>query len=153
MTFGGAGASTNLPSIILNNLTMNRANGISLGGGVTVSNTLTLTSGKIVAGANQFNLGPGAAVSGGGGSSYVNGAVQKFFNNGNGQSITLPIGDVSTYTPVALAAVNVTTPGSVTATTTPGEHPNIATSTLDSAQDVNRYWTLTPSGIVVSTYN
>src|SRR2546427_7522456 len=39
-------------SITLSNLTMNRANGISLGGGVTVSNTLTLTSGKIVAGAN-----------------------------------------------------------------------------------------------------
>src|SRR2546430_12103240 len=45
ITCGGAGASTTLPSVTLNNLTINRANGINLGGDVTVGGTLTLTAG------------------------------------------------------------------------------------------------------------
>jgi hypothetical protein len=47
ITFGGAGASTALPAVTLNDLTINRANGISLGGNVTAGGILALTSGDI----------------------------------------------------------------------------------------------------------
>jgi hypothetical protein len=47
ITFGGAGTSTALPAVTLNALTINRANGISLGGNVTVGGTLALNSGDI----------------------------------------------------------------------------------------------------------
>lgn len=56
IVFGGTSATTILPSIILNNLTLNRANGISLGGDVSVGGTLTLTSGSLTIGANVLTI-------------------------------------------------------------------------------------------------
>ena len=54
ISFGGSGASTTLPAVSggLNTLTINRANGIALGGAVSVSGTLNLTSGTLTNGAN-----------------------------------------------------------------------------------------------------
>ncbi len=54
--FGGVGANTILPSVVLNNLAINRSNGITLNGDVTVGNTLTLSSGTLIIAANTFTL-------------------------------------------------------------------------------------------------
>ncbi len=43
ITYGGSGASTGLPSVSLNNLTVSRTSGITLSGAVTVTGTLSLT--------------------------------------------------------------------------------------------------------------
>jgi fibronectin-binding autotransporter adhesin len=145
-----------LPATV-NNLTINNTagagtSGVTLSGTVTVNGTLTLTSGKLTTSANQVNVAntSDAAISGGSGSSYVVGALQKSFpSTGNPHAFTYPIGNAaaSAYTPVALAALTVGTAGTLTATTTGGgEHPNVATSGLNAGQDVNRYWTLTPDG-------
>src|SRR5207245_1837053 len=84
---------------------------------------------------------------------YVVGNLQKAFNTGSGQSFTFPIGSSVAYTPLALASLNVSTGGNLTASTTSSEHPNISTSGIDSSKSVNRYWTLTDGGgIVASTY-
>lgn len=56
ITFGGSGASTDLPEITLNNLTLDRANGINLTGDVTVGGTLGLTNGTLTVGANTLTL-------------------------------------------------------------------------------------------------
>src|SRR6266568_3527220 len=62
ISFGGTAASTALPAVTLNNLTINSASGISLGGDVTVGGTLTLTSGTFSVGANTLALnGPAIA--------------------------------------------------------------------------------------------
>ncbi|MBT8317630.1 MAG: hypothetical protein HKP59_08380, partial [Lutibacter sp.] len=53
---GGSVASTVLPSVELNNLILDRANGISLGGDVSVAGTLTLTSGTLTIGPNSFTI-------------------------------------------------------------------------------------------------
>jgi len=50
IVIGGSAASTALPAVTLNNLTLNRSNGISLGGTVTVNGALTLSSGTISGG-------------------------------------------------------------------------------------------------------
>jgi hypothetical protein len=52
ITFGGSGASTNLAGISLNNLTLNRANGINLTGDITINNSLTLSNGLLNTGSN-----------------------------------------------------------------------------------------------------
>ncbi len=54
--FGGAGSSTNLPGITLNNLTINRGSGILLSGDVNVGGVLTLTSGALVVGATTLTV-------------------------------------------------------------------------------------------------
>ena len=56
ISIGGSGASTTLPGVSLNNLTLNRSNGISLGGNVSVAGTLLLTSGTLTVGANTLTI-------------------------------------------------------------------------------------------------
>jgi hypothetical protein len=53
---GGSGASTDLPSVTLNNLTLNRNNGISLSSNVLVGGTLSLTAGTLTIGANTLTI-------------------------------------------------------------------------------------------------
>lgn len=54
--WGGSGASTALPAVSLNNLTINRSNGIGIGGAVTVGGTLVLTNGTLTLGANTLTI-------------------------------------------------------------------------------------------------
>lgn len=56
LTFGGSGAATTLPAITLNNLTINRGNGINLGGNVTLEGTLSLHNGALSIGNYTMNL-------------------------------------------------------------------------------------------------
>jgi hypothetical protein len=64
---------------------------------------------------------------------------------------TFEIGDATTYAPVSLLFGMVTGSGTVTAFTVPGEHPNIGSSVIDPAQDVNRWWSLVNGGTVFDT--
>ncbi len=56
INIGGSGASTTLPAVTLNNLTLNRANGIGLGGNVSIGGTLALTNGTLVLGSNSLTI-------------------------------------------------------------------------------------------------
>jgi hypothetical protein len=56
LIFGGNGASTNLPAVLLQNLTVNRVAGITMTGNVTVGNSLTLTAGTLVVAGNTLQL-------------------------------------------------------------------------------------------------
>jgi hypothetical protein len=127
-----------------NNLTISNSAGVSLGATATVNGTLTLSLGLLITGANQIDVAAAAVVVGGSSTSYVNGSLQKAFANAGNQSFTFPIGDASTFTPLALSAFNVTSAGTLVARTAAGEHPNLQTSGINPAQDVNRYWTLSP---------
>lgn len=60
ITFGGNGASTNLAAINLNNLTINRSNGINLSGDITINNLLTLSSGNLNTGSNAITFSTSA---------------------------------------------------------------------------------------------
>jgi hypothetical protein len=85
--FGGSGASTSLPAVTLNNLTINRSSGISMGGNVTTGGTLILTDGLFQIGSNTLTIngsvsGALSNLTGGTGSSITVG--------GSGSSLTLP---------------------------------------------------------------
>ena len=71
----------------------------------------------------------------------ANGTLVRSFEVGTGTS----------YAPVDVTISGVSgskTDGSkfLTVSSAAGEHPNVATSTLDPCKDVNRYWTLTKGG-------
>ena len=53
---GDTGSSTTLPAVTVNNLILNRASGISLGGNVTVNGALILTTGDLSIGSNTLTL-------------------------------------------------------------------------------------------------
>jgi hypothetical protein len=63
IVIGGSGASTSLPAITLNNLTLNRPSGASLGGDATIDGALTITNGTLNTGANAVVLGPAGTLS------------------------------------------------------------------------------------------
>jgi hypothetical protein len=148
----GTSAQTLTGATTFNNLTLNNAAGFTLQNDETVGGTLALTSGVAATGANKLIVPAGGTVSRTSG--YVNGSEQLGFNTGSGQSATFDVGTASTYAPFSVASLNVTTAGTLTATTTSSQEPNYATSGLSQTQYVNRYWTLTPAGgLVVSGYN
>ncbi|MFZ4546625.1 MAG: T9SS type A sorting domain-containing protein [Bacteroidales bacterium] len=88
LVFGGSGASTSLPAISLNNLTINRSNGITLGGDVNVAGTLALTSGILTVGANTLTISGTSPGSSGGSVDASNASANLIF--ANAAAISLP---------------------------------------------------------------
>ncbi|MFZ4520777.1 MAG: T9SS type A sorting domain-containing protein [Bacteroidales bacterium] len=88
INFGGSGAGTTLPAVMLNDLTINRANGIVLGGSVGVAGTLTLTNGTLTVGANGLTISGNSPVRTNG---YIDASnVSATLTFTNNASITLP---------------------------------------------------------------
>ncbi|MBI5214479.1 MAG: hypothetical protein HY960_01865, partial [Ignavibacteriae bacterium] len=149
INFNGTGTQTINSTGAFNNLTSNKSSGgITLASDVTVNGTLTFTSGNITTGTNKMIVGSTGTVSRTSG--YVVGNLQKYISTGS-PTMTFEIGDVSNYAPPSLAFSNVTSAGNVIASTTNGDHPQIASSGIDATKSVNRYWSLTNSGTTFTT--
>ncbi|MEI6852505.1 MAG: hypothetical protein WCL06_06660, partial [Bacteroidota bacterium] len=56
MIIGGTGGTISMPAFTLNNVTINRASGVTLFGDVNLVGTLTLTSGTLIVGTNILTL-------------------------------------------------------------------------------------------------
>jgi hypothetical protein len=150
ITIGGVGESTTLPGLTVNNLTINRPNGIFIGGDMTVCGTLTFTTGHIRT--NDFvviinSTGTVSRTSG-----HVIGNLRKNVATG-ATSRTFEIGGSNYYTPVLVSFASVTTAGNLTAKVTAGDHANITSSTVSILKSAARHWTLTNSGIVFTNYS
>ena len=135
-TFSGSGG-----------LIIDNSNGVTLNNNRTISSKLTFVNGRINTGIYVLSLSSSAGVSGAGTGKYVNGTLQKGVAAGTATK-TFEIGDATVYVPVTLDFTGtVTVEGNISARTTYGEHPNISSSTLNPSVDVNRWWTLTNSGV------
>jgi hypothetical protein len=137
VTMDGASAQTMSGSTFYN-LTINNASGVTLLTNETVSNTLTLTSGNVSTGTNTMIINAGATIARTSG--HVVGNLQMNFSASAAK--VFEVGDAGNYAPVNVNIVGLSSAGSVTATTTPGDHSNISSSTLDANKSVNRTWTL-----------
>ncbi|MBU1299984.1 MAG: VCBS repeat-containing protein, partial [Bacteroidetes bacterium] len=122
---------------------LDRANGAALNGALTVEGILGLTSGVLATGNNTLSIGMSGSASRTGG--HVSGNLAMYFAADNPDPKTFNIGTANAYTP---ATIDIDgsggTAGTITATTTGSEHANIATSELNTAKDINRYWSITP---------
>ena len=153
LTVTGAGAGIAVPTsvMLLGTLTLNNANGLSALADVTINGALTLTTGRLDAGVSTIVIGPAGTVVRTGG--WVVGRLEKYAAAGAAVGLTFEIGDAARYTPVTVAFGTITTPGDLTASTTTGDHPNVASSGVAGSRSVNRYWTVTNTGIVFDTYD
>lgn len=143
---GGSGASASLPSVDLNTLTLNRANGITIGGTVTVAGSLTLTSGVIDLNSRSLQLGNSATISGTPGTSNHIDATSGSFQKGYGStgSFTFPVGDGTNYSPITLNFTAATfATGLASVNLTDAKHSNNSSTT----DYITRYWTVSSSGI------
>lgn len=144
-TISGTGATT------FTNLTVNNSAGVSLTGAVntTVNGILNLSSGVVVTNANILVLpSTGSVVRTSG---FVSGNLQKNVATGLNINKTFEVGTGTSYAPVTLLIARVTTAGNLIVKSTAGDHASIGTSAINSARNVNRYWTLTNSGIVTTS--
>ena len=121
---------------------------------ITVNQTLTLTNGLIDAFTNSkrviiSNTGSVARTNG-----WVTGNLQKNVATG-AATRTFEIGGAIDYRPVTIVFGNVSVAGDLTAsvTQTPANHPQIASSGLNTVKTVLRYWTLTNTGISFNSYS
>lgn len=152
-TFNGLSSQTigGTNSTSFNSLTLNNSNGITLSAvDITVGATLTLSAGKITTGSNLVIITSAGSVSRTSG--HVVGNLRKNVATG-ATSRTFEIGDASSYTPLVVSFGSVGTAGNLTVSTTATDHPNIGTSTIVPTKSVNRYWTLTNTGIVFTNYS
>ncbi len=157
----GAGLTFKCNSpVAFKNVTINATNTPTLTlvtNNLDVNGILTLNGGNITTGVLKVNIPVGGSVTRTSG--HIVGNLQKGFNTGSGQSKTFEVGDATTYAPVLLAALNVTTAGSLTAFTAAGANPSenipIANSSgINQSTRANRYWTMNESGgFVMSNAN
>lgn len=147
LTIGGTAANTNIPSVTLRNLILNRTNGATLCGDVVVNNQLTLTSGNLSLSNYNLTLGATATISGTpDGSSMIDtngtGSLIKQSTTAAGLNMTYPVGTGSLYNPMILTGTSGTVAGtaSVSVRAVAGLAPNT------SATDLNKHW-------IVSTQN
>jgi hypothetical protein len=108
VTFNGASGDqtiTNASGEIFSFLTINKATsgGVTLGGPVTVSNTLTLTKGVLTTtSSNLLSITNTSvsAISGGNSTSYINGPLRWSVSNGSGGDYKFHVGKSSNYLPL-----------------------------------------------------
>ena len=158
-TFNGGAAQsitgTNGGTTTFANLTLSNGNGLTLTGTshhVTVSTLLTLTTGAITTGANVLYISNGSNIASAGGADFIIGNLRKSVPAAANNRL-FEIGAGTSYLPVTLIFASVGTGGDLTVATTAAEHPNLSTSGIDDALDVNRYWTLVGSTIASVSYD
>ena len=155
----GTGAQDIFSLSNFNNLTIKKASGsTTMSSNVTVNGILNFIAGTIKTGSNLLIQPSTGTVTGAAqNTGWVNGNLQKSIATGSNISRTFEIGDSLYYTPATMLFANVSVGGNLTANTTPAEHPQIDLSGINKNLDVNRYWTLTNTGIgfttAASTFN
>ena len=123
----------------------------TLAADLTVNGVLNFTAGKMTTGINALTIGTSGSITGAGaGTGWVVGNLIKQTATDASPSFAYAIGDATNYTPISLTFTGNNTAastGSITATTTAGDHPQLETSGLDSNITVNRTWNLLNNGI------
>lgn len=152
--FEGPGTSlvTTIGAATFDYLFVNKTSGgtVSLANDMTVNFNLTLNS-QIVT--NGFKvIIPAASGVTANANGWVRGNLQKNIPTG-ANSRTFEIGSSAAYTPVTTAYTGVTGAGNITVSTTVGDHPQIASSNIGSGKSVNRFYTITNSGVTGGTYS
>ncbi|MEO5892083.1 MAG: hypothetical protein ABIQ31_17680 [Ferruginibacter sp.] len=138
-----------------NNITVNKpAGAVTLSSNVTVRGVLNFVTGQIQTGNNLLSLPASGAVTGAAqNTGWVNGNLQKAVVTGTSVSRVYEVGGLNDYTPATVLFANVSVGGNLTGSTVSADHPQIDSSGINKNLDVNRYWTLTNTGINFSTAN
>jgi hypothetical protein len=126
-------------------LDVNNSSGVSLVTSLTLNGGLSFTTGLLNTGARTLTQATTSNTSGASqGTGWVNGNLRKTYAGG-AFSGTLDVGDASTYAPIDVNGTGAGAGFNLSAGTAAGDHPNLGTSTLETARSVNRRWTLAPA--------
>jgi hypothetical protein len=133
------------------NLNITGTSTSTLAANVTVNGALNFTAGKMTTSTNTLTLGTSGTISGAGATTgWVVGNLIKQTATNASPSFAYAIGDATNYTPISVTFTGnntASTAGSISATTTAGDHPQLASSDLDATKSVNRTWNLLNNGV------
>jgi len=141
-------ASANYPGHY-DDVTVTGAGAPNLTGEVHVFAALTLEGGNVTTNAYTLTIRGGGSVARTNG--HVVGNLRKGVAAGSSVDCGFEVGTGPDYAPILLHFDTVETGGYLTATTVGGDHPELSSSPLDSAQSVNRYWSVENDGVLFDT--
>ncbi len=131
---------------------VNNPSGLNLVNNLSLPGGLSFTSGNVNTGARTLTLSATSAVTGAAqGAGWVNGNLVKNLAAG-AFSTTLPIGDATRYAPIDVNGSGAGAGFALNASTTGSEHPNFASTGLDAARSVNRFWTMSSTNGTGATW-
>lgn len=116
-------------------------------GTFNVFGQLVLTQGRVHTGTNSIRVG---TLSGGNASSYVDGTLTWTAPTASSATVLIPIGDATRYAPVTIAFPGIGTAPDLTASTSVGDHADIASAPLNASRSVNRTWNIQAGAIPAS---
>jgi uncharacterized repeat protein (TIGR02543 family) len=153
--YNGTSAQTTgggLPATVAG-LVINNAAGVSIDSTATVNVTdsLSFQNGLLYPGTNLVYIASTGTVHQTNG--YVVGPMKAGVAAGSGITKLFAIGDSTKYAPVSLTFANVTTGGDLQVSTTSAAHPQIASSPVNPAKSVTRYYTVANTGTAFTTYD
>lgn len=148
ITYNGSGPQTIGGSSVaaFNNLTINKISDlITLATNLTVSNTLSLTSGKIAIGNNSLTLGSSGSITGASASNYVvaTGSGKLIQQVPAGGSKTFPVGTATAYIPATVALAAGSTSDNISVRVLPSAYSLGETGSIVSYNAVNATWVMT----------
>lgn len=144
------------------NLTVNNTSGVSLSSDVSVTNTLTLTSGTVTTGASTLTLGTSTSVRGTlvRTSGSVLGNFRRWFAASTVSNVLLPVASSSNYRPASVSFTGAPSAGGTITASFTGAIPGTLGLPLDDGgtsitnASVDGYWTLTAgNGLTGGTYS
>ncbi|MBS1500256.1 MAG: carboxypeptidase regulatory-like domain-containing protein [Bacteroidetes bacterium] len=148
LPFAGAAAQILSGTGSINTLTINNANGVSLGGDQTINTNLTLTNGKLTLGANNLTLALAATITNQSAARYlVTDGMGSLRRAINGSNVLFPIGTATSYLPATLSLTSG--PQETFAARVQNEvyseygAPGVPTGDLVVNEQVERTWTIT----------
>ena len=142
---------TSVGTQIYYNLILNKSGvgGISLNNSIEIENTITLTDGNVVLGANDLIISNSAsgAIVGGSSSSYIqaDGTGKVIWDVAIGNTMIFPVGDNDEYSPFTftLNGGTLSSPN-ISINLTDAKHPSLP---VDVNHYITRYWRIIETGI------
>lgn len=151
-TFNGTSQQQLTGATNFTNMALNNTAGLVINNDVTALEQLLLVNGPLITGNQIMRV---AQTGGWSGISRTNGWVAGnlgLWMPPGWQGRTFEIGDASAYRPLLITIPSVTMAGYVIASISQsnGDHPQIASSALDPARSVNRWWSITSGGAAMA---
>jgi hypothetical protein len=102
---------------------------------------MSFRSGRLITGSRSLRLNHSGTANAGQGTGWVAGTLI-YQGTALADSAVFDVGDENEYAPVTLRFSGLSGFPAIAVTTTAGDHPQLATSQVDPAESVNRYWTV-----------
>ena len=151
----GTGDQTINVSSSLPNITMDKTGGsLYLGSDLTVSSELLFYGGVIITDNNNLIIGSTGTVTGASQTrGWVNGNLKRMISTGSSVTEKFDVGSADDYTPATILFSSISVGGSIKATTTLNDHPELDYSGINPDKSVNRYWSFVNDAVSFTTAN